>query len=679
MNARSFAIALFVALILLLGGATFVEQGHGAAYAAQHIYHTWWFFGMWALLVAASVLVMLHRHLQKRPAVFGLHLSFILILAGAAVTFLTSKEGMIHLRKGMAEHAFFEENTQGNVALPFTITLQQFEISYYPGTQAPSDFISHVTIVDTLHHASEQATISMNHIHVAQGYRLCQSAFDADHEGTTLTVSYDPWGIGLSYLGYAMLFLSMVAVLWSRKEEFRTLLHHPSIQGGTLALAMFAILSPTPSQARSIPTIGAEKAQQLSRMQVVYNDRIAPLNTQALDFLQKIYGKRTYKELSAEQVVYGWIARPDVWKEEKMLKVKDKTLRTRLGMDDAEPYASLASLFDERGNYKLAPLLGNATYRQAKALQELDEKVGLILMLTGGTLITPLPKGTPPLSESDIQMELAYNAIPFSKILFIFCLTIGFLSFILLIARLQRPHSAHTLQTALDLLLWLAFLFNLSGYALRWYISGRMPLGNGYETMLFLSLLLQAVALLLHRRFLFTLPFGFLLSGFTLLVAHLAQISPQITSLMPVLQSPILSSHVSAIMVAYALLAFIMLNGLMACLLAKTGREGNHTTTIEQLTVLSRLMLYPAVFLLGIGIFLGAVWANVSWGRYWSWDPKEVWALITFMVYGAAFHKEIRLFRRPISFHAYMAAAFLVVVMTYFGVNYLLGGMHSYA
>lgn len=101
---------------------------------------------------------------------------------------------------------------------------------------------------------------------------------------------------------------------------------------------------------------------------------------------------------------------------------------------------------------------------------------------------------------------------------------------------------------------------------------------------------------------------------------------------------------------------------------------------IEQLTLLSRLLLYPGTFLLGTGIVLGAVWANVSWGSYWSWDPKEVWALAAFIIYGISFHrKSLPYFQRPWLFHGYMIFAFAVVLMTYFGVNYLLGGMHSYA
>ena len=195
--------------------------------------------------------------------------------------------------------------------------------------------------------------------------------------------------------------------------------------------------------------------------------------------------------------------------------------------------------------------------------------------------------------------------------------------------------------------------------------------------MQFLALCALVTAVALCRRFSFAIPFGFILTGFTLLVANISKMDPQITQLMPVLVSPWLSAHVSVIMIAYCLLAFIMLDGVLALILIS---HENCTEQVKQLTLLSRLLLYPAVFLLTIGIFLGAVWANVSWGRYWAWDPKEVWALVAFMVYGAAFHRRtLPWLRRPLAFHLYMVAAFLVVLMTYFGVNYLLGGMHSYA
>ena len=146
---------------------------------------------------------------------------------------------------------------------------------------------------------------------------------------------------------------------------------------------------------------------------------------------------------------------------------------------------------------------------------------------------------------------------------------------------------------------------------------------------------------------------------------------------MPVLQSPLLSIHVMVIMLAYTLLFLIMLNGLTGLLIGLSNRSIEKTVFLQNI---SHLMLYPAVFLLVIGIFIGAVWANVSWGRYWGWDPKEVWALITFLIYALPLHSiSLKLFRKPIFFHSYMIFAFLSVVITYFGVNFFLGGMHSYA
>ena len=161
-------------------------------------------------------------------------------------------------------------------------------------------------------------------------------------------------------------------------------------------------------------------------------------------------------------------------------------------------------------------------------------------------------------------------------------------------------------------------------------------------------------ALIVWRRFRLMLPFGLLLSGFCLLVSSIGQMNPQITPLVPVLSSPLLSLHVSLIMMSYALFSFTFLNGLLALILNRSEANGQ--------------------------IEIGAIWANVSWGRYWAWDPKEVWALITFLVYAFALHTDsLRIFRKPLFFHVYMILSFLTILMTYFGVNYFLGGMHSYA
>jgi ABC-type transport system involved in cytochrome c biogenesis permease subunit len=195
--------------------------------------------------------------------------------------------------------------------------------------------------------------------------------------------------------------------------------------------------------------------------------------------------------------------------------------------------------------------------------------------------------------------------------------------------------------------------------------------------MTFVALATQTISCLFRNRIPFIVPIGLIISGSTLLVSHLAQMNPQITPLIPVLQSPLLSSHVALIMVSYSLFAFMALNALVALMIM---RKPSHQEQAQRLTLINRIMLYPSTLLLAIGIFIGAVWANVSWGSYWSWDPKEVWALVTMITYGIAFHdSSIRWLRTDRNFNIYMALSFLTVVMTYFGVNYLLGGMHSYA
>ena len=197
--------------------------------------------------------------------------------------------------------------------------------------------------------------------------------------------------------------------------------------------------------------------------------------------------------------------------------------------------------------------------------------------------------------------------------------------------------------------------------------------------MLFMAICTLVLALPLGRRFPFALPFGFLLAGFSLLVAHLGNLNPQITPLMPVLTSPLLSVHVTIVMLSYALFALMAMNSLYALWLLHRAHPLQRDR-LAQLTVLNQLLLTPAVFLLAAGIFIGAVWANQSWGRYWGWDPKEVWALITMLIYALALHSaSLPFFRRERNFHLFLALAFLSVLITYFGVNFFLGGMHSYA
>ena len=163
-----------------------------------------------------------------------------------------------------------------------------------------------------------------------------------------------------------------------------------------------------------------------------------------------------------------------------------------------------------------------------------------------------------------------------------------------------------------------------------------------------------------------------------MVVAGISGNNPYITHLMPVLQSPLLCLHVLCIMIAYAILCIIVVIILSAIIIRIY--SANDSSIISQLAIINRILLYPAVMLLSIGIFLGAVWASISWGRYWAWDPKEVWALITMVIYGMLIHSAaLSQFGKPMFLHIYLVAAIISVAITYFGVNMFLGGMHSYA
>ena len=223
-----------------------------------------------------------------------------------------------------------------------------------------------------------------------------------------------------------------------------------------------------------------------------------------------------------------------------------------------------------------------------------------------------------------IKAEGIYNHFPFATILFIFNLTAGLLS-VLFLAYKKR----YRFFTWLMSLSWCVLTFTL---ALRWVINGTIPLANGYETMLLLSWLIMLVSVLTTRKLQLMTTFGLLMSGFMLLVSHLGEMDPSITPRMPVLNSPLLSIHVSIIMISYALLSLTFISAIAYFLTCNSKRESVMAAN-RQLTVLSQIFLYPAITTLGLGIFIGAIWANISWGSYWGWDPKETWALITFMIY----------------------------------------------
>ena len=200
----------------------------------------------------------------------------------------------------------------------------------------------------------------------------------------------------------------------------------------------------------------------------------------------------------------------------------------------------------------------------------------------------------------------------------------------------------------------------------------RDPWGIAITYIGYAMLFVALIALLVKRK---NTPKAVIWSWLSVLVILLVFlfVRMRVHPLLPVLRSPFFSLHISTIVTAYALLLAIMITGIVAMIKPKDQHR------LEKLKALSMSMLYPAVALLAIGIFIGAIWANVSWGNYWSWDPKEVWALITLLIYATPLHEKVwKSFQKPVFFHIYGILAFLSVLITYFGVNLLLGGVHAY-
>ncbi len=275
------------------------------------------------------------------------------------------------------------------------------------------------------------------------------------------------------------------------------------------------------------------------------------------------------------------------------------------------------------------------------------------------------------LPEVKAKIEKVYSRVGKSRLHFVFNILAGVLGLVLILfAPIKKANYLKLLSRGYTLLISLSFLFLTLCYAVRWYIAGRVPLSGGYETMMFMALFSMFTAIIFRKRSCFIIPFGFLSSGFCMLVAFLGDMNTNITPLLPVLASPWLSIHVSFIMMSYSLFTLTTFNGIIA-LFIKAERE--------RLMLLSRFVLYPALYLLGAGIIFGSIWANLSWGNYWSWDPKEVWALIAFMVYGGAAHiASLVKTNIALKFNLFMLLAYITLLMTYFGVNFFLGGMHSY-
>lgn len=746
---------LYILVLVCMAAATIVEKSQGTDYAHAHYYGAWWFILIWAVLAALGAFYIIKRKV-KCASTLALHLSFIIILAGALLTHISAKRGMIHLRIGQPTDTYMaqdEEQGMQEEKLPFSLCLQKFEAKMHDGTNAVADYSSKFTVIDG--DDKSEGEVSMNNIYSHQSYRLYQSSYDEDGKGSVLAINADPYGIPVTYTGYALLFISLVWMLFDPKGGYRKLLKSPVLKKGALITALILSMGNIQTLHAESATgnlqnavLPKETAEKFGELHILYNDRICPVQTFALDFCKKIYGARSYQGLTAEQVLSGWVFYGNTWANEPFIKIKSGEMKTAMNLPD---YASLNTFFNrEMGGYTIGQYVQEYYNGQQDKFHQqaadIDGKIQIIMELREGISLKVLPytftknvkatkdhsfikagtttwfspvdklpqavehqhalyiKNVFSLLNGDVKAgntrrvneffvkmkkyqevssgnslptatqykaERINNAFPFATILFMANLTLGFIALFYTIYRMTKKREIKALNIALPILLGVSFLALTFGLALRWIISGNIPMSNGYESMLTVAWFVMLISILMQLRIRIVMVFGFLISGFFLLVSHINQMDPAIGQMMPVLNSPLLSIHVSIIMMSYALLSLTFICGIMGICLRSHG---------EELQALSRIFLYPALTTMGFGIFIGAIWANVSWGNYWSWDSKETWALITFMIYAVVVHTQsLPVFRKPLVYHIYITLAFMSIAMTYFGVNYFLTGMHSYA
>ena len=643
--------------------------------------------------------------------------------------------------------------------LPFSLTLNDFIAEKYPGTEnSYASFKSKVTV-----NGGEETfpyDIEMNHILNYQGYRLFQSSFHPDEQGTILSVNHDFWGTLITYIGYILLFGSMLAFMFVGKSRFRKLNQQlKDLQAKRVAIVLALCFGSLATAQTPMVVPNKAHAEKFGAMLIQDDGRFKPVNTFSSELLRKLSKHDTYKGLTSDQVLLSMLLSPQAWYESDIIYVKkaNDSLHRFLGVPEGSKWVKPKDFFDANGQYKLAPLLKdiyntNTPNQFQKDFKEVDQRIGLLNRALQGDIfkVFPVPNDpnhkwishldyvndtlqiTDPLykqfvknalpaylillqqatetgdyskankvlnniklqqefysaevlpSSAKVQTELWYNRINIFEQLFQAYLYLGTVLFIVLLWHIFIPKQIFRRLTQIGIaLLWICFILHTVGLAVRWYLSGHAPFSDAYESMIYVGWSAIGVGLFFSRRSPLTVAATAFVTAMILMIAHWNWMDPAIGTLQPVLNSYWLMLHVAVIVGSYGPFALGMLLGVINLLLmiVTTRKNAYKINLIQQeLTIVNALALTVGLVMLTIGNFLGGMWANESWGRYWSWDPKETWALISIMIYALVIHlRLIPHWRGRWAFNFMSIVAFGSILMTYFGVNFYLTGMHSYA
>lgn len=645
--------------------------------------------------------------------------------------------------------------------LPFSLKLNKFQLDRYPGSMSPSSFSSEITLFDQENNLEKPYRIFMNNILEYKGYRFYQSSYDQDEKGTILSVNHDYWGTIVTYIGYFLLFGSLIVSLFTKKTRFRRISQQikethdkrKKLLLGAIALLIMFMGSLT-STAQGQNQMDKAHAEQFGKLLLQNKDgRIVPVNTISAQVLVKIFKKSNFEGLTSDQVFLGMISNPDHWQNKKMVKVGDPAIQNLLGVRSA--YARYVDFFDEKGHYKLKAQIDEA-YAKKPALRNMfdkeliyvDERINVYYMVFNGSLlkIFPVPNDpnnswVSPIDKKSLQnpnqvslgfalfsdysdkliaaiksknyseadaalqkikdyqqkegaaiipsatktnLEVLYNKVNIFKSLFPVFMMLGIVLFGFLFTQIFKPELEFKwIIRILVGIAVLAFFAQTIGLGLRWYIAGHAPWSNGYESMIYIAWATMLAGFIFMRKSPIILSVTALLTGVTLLTAHMSWLNPEITNLVPVLKSYWLTIHVATITASYGFFALAGLTGFLnLCIMIFRNKSNVERVnlTLKELSLIIELSLTVGLILLVIGNFLGGIWANESWGRYWGWDPKETWSLVTIIIYSFILHMRlVPGLRSTFSFNFLSMFGFSSVLMTYFGVNYYLSGLHSYA
>ena len=658
--------------------------------------------------------------------------------------------------------------------LPFSIKLNDFIAQKYPGTEKSfSSFESQVTVRNKAE--VFDARIFMNNILDYEGYRFFQSSFDQDEMGTALSVSHDFWGTTITYIGYFMLYFSLMAIMFTKHSRFADLKRKLEVvkkkKANLLTLLVLFLGFGAFAQnhgpqflpekqldsiieKRKVPQAHAAKFGRLIIQDA--GGRMKPINTFSSELLRKVSHENTYKGMNSDQVFLSMTQGGNIWIQVPMIYIKkgNDSIRKIIGIDADRKYASFIDFFDNTGTYKLTPYLETA-YKSANPNQfekdfiETDKKVNLMEDALSGSIlkIFPIPDDAnnkwvsyPELdhaglkgmaatythnilqmyftalegasvsgdykeadgllesingfqkkygskvrpSEEKITSEILYNEYDvFQKLPFWYMYASILMLLFTILKIFKERKSLNVLVNTMHVIVGLLFALHTIGLIARWYISGHAPWSNAYESIIYVGWATMFFGLAFDPKSKLTVASSAFVSVMILSAAYMNWIDPEIGNLQPVLNSYWLMIHVAIIVASYGPFALGMILGVVSLLLILFTTESNKEKmkwNIKEITYINEMALTIGLIMLTIGNFLGGQWANESWGRYWGWDPKETWALISIMVYAFVIHSRfVPALRGKWVFNLMSVFAFLSILFTYFGVNFHLVGLHSYA